>query len=49
MNGEQLRYEVEQRAVAICLAFSAACFLTGAALQYGSRAVSKALTWGGIQ
>ena len=38
-----MRYEIEQRAVAICLVFSAVCFTVGHLL----RSIDRATTLGG--
>ena len=47
MNRERVAYELEQRAVAVCLVGSAICFGTGLLMQHGARAFTRA--YGGIR
>lgn len=42
MISEATQYRLEANATAICLVFSAICFGIGAAMQHGSRAVTRA-------
>lgn len=42
MNRERIAYELEQRALAVCLVGSAICFGTGLLLQHGARIFTHA-------